>query len=90
MVRKALSAKLPKLVKTPADSRILLMEDASMILGTTIFSREIDSAVETFKELDGVNSVWLAHTPVWESEHVVWFFHVWPNGVRERFTVEDK
>ena len=89
VVRRALAAKLPKLVKTPADSRILLMEDASMILGMTVFSREIDAAREKFPELREVTSVWVAHTPVWESEHVIWFFHVWPDGVRERFTIKD-
>jgi hypothetical protein len=87
MVRKALAAKLPKLVRTPADSRILLMEDASMILGMTPFSHEIDVAREAFPDLAHVDSVWLAKTSVWESERVVWFFHVWPGGVRERFTI---
>jgi hypothetical protein len=87
MVRKALAAKLPKLVKTLADSRILLMEDASMILGMTSFSHEIDVAREDYPDLGRVDSVWLAHTPVWDSERVVWFLHVWPDGVRDRFTI---
>ena len=89
VLRKALAAKLPKLVQTPADSRILLVEDASIALGLTIFAREIDAARVSFPELAQVDSVWLAHTPVWDSEKFVWFFHVWPDGVRERFTVND-
>ncbi len=82
-----LAAKLPKLVAAHADNRILLVEDASTILGRTVFSTEIDATRSDFPELGKIDSIWLAHTPVWESEKPVWFFHVWPNGVRERFTV---
>jgi hypothetical protein len=60
-----------------------------MILGLTIFSREIDAAQRGFPELQHIDSIWLAHTPVWETERVVWFFHVWRNGVGERFTIHD-
>lgn len=87
VLRKALAAKLPKLLVAHASHRILLVEDASMILGLTIFSREIDAARETFPELTRVNSVWLAHTALWDSDKAVWFFHVWPDGVRERFLI---
>lgn len=89
VLRRALAAKLPKLVATPAKGHILLVEDASMVLGLTVFAREIDDARPSFEELARVDSVWLAHTPVWDSEKVVWFFHVWPDGVRERFRMQD-
>jgi hypothetical protein len=89
VLRRALGAKLPKLVKTQANNHILLVEDASTALGLTIFSREIDAVRESFPELAKVDSVWLAHTPVWETEKIVWFFHVWPDGVRERFTIQN-
>jgi len=89
VLRAALAAKLLKLVSTLANSHILLLEDASMILGPTIFSREIDAARADFRELDQVDSVWLAHTPVWESEKIVWFLRVWPNGVGDRFEIHD-
>jgi hypothetical protein len=89
VLRKALAAKLPKLVAVPESRRILLVEDASMVLGLTVFAREIDAAREGFPELAQVDSVWLAHTPVWDSEKIVWFIHIWPNGVKERFTMRD-
>jgi len=89
VLRKALSAKLHKLMAVHASSHVLLVEDASMILGLAIFSREIDAALESFPELAQVNSVWLAYTALWDSDRTVWFFHVWPDGVRERFTVQD-
>lgn len=44
MLRKALASKLPKLVAASAQNRILLIEDASTILGLTVFSNEIDPA----------------------------------------------
>jgi hypothetical protein len=89
VLQKALAAKLPKLAATQVSSRILLVEDASMVLGFTIFSREIDAARQAFPQLAKIDSVWLAHTPVWESEKVVWFLHVWPNGVLGRFKIEN-
>jgi hypothetical protein len=89
VLRAALKAKLPKLASTTANRHILLVEDGSIILGFVIFSREIDAARADFRELDQIDSVWLAHTPVWEREKVVWFVHVWPNGVGDRFEVKD-
>jgi hypothetical protein len=89
VLRKALAAKLPKLVATPAKSHTLIVEDASMVLGLTAFAREIDAACPNFEEMKHIESVWLAHTPVWDTEKVVWFFHVWPNGIRERFKIEE-
>jgi hypothetical protein len=86
-LQRALAAKLPKLAAAATNSHILLLEDASMILGLTIFSREIDASEGRFAELTHVDSIWLAHTPVWDTERVVWFFHVWPNGVGERFSI---
>jgi hypothetical protein len=89
VLRRALAAKLPKLVATPAKDHILLVEDASMVMGLTAVSLEIDAARPCFEELARVDSVWLAHTPLWDSEKIVWFFHVWPDGVRERFKVQE-
>lgn len=89
VLQRALRAKLPKLVAAPADSRVLLVEDASTVLGLTVFAREIDAVQHDFPELAQVEAVWLAHTPVWETGKAIWFFHVWPGGVRERFKVED-
>ena len=89
VLRKALAAKLPKLVATAAKAHILLVEDASMVLGLVNFAREIDAARPIFEDLARVDSVWLAHTPVWESEKIVWFFRVWPDGVRERFKMQE-
>ncbi len=88
VLRKALAAKLPKLVAANADKRILLVEDASMVLGLTIFAREFDAARDAFPKLANVEAIWLAHTPLWESEKVVWFFRIWPGGVSERFKIE--
>ena len=89
VLRRALAAKLPKLVATPAKAHILLVEDASMVMGITTFSLEIDAARPSFEELARVDSVWLAHTPLWDSEKIVWFFRVWPDGVRERFKMQE-
>jgi hypothetical protein len=87
MLGRALDAKLPKLVAAPANQHILLLEDGSMVLGLTQFATGIDEARVTFPNLEKIDSIWLVFTAVWDSENVVFFFHVWPDGVRERFKV---
>jgi hypothetical protein len=82
---KAVAAKLPKLAAVPESSCILLVEDTSMVLGLTVFAREIDGTREGFPELAQMDSVWVAKTPVWDSEKTIWFFHVSPGGVRGAF-----
>lgn len=44
-----------------------------MALGLVAFAREIDAARPNFEEMARVDSVWLVHTPVWDSEKVLWY-----------------
>ena len=57
VLRRALAAKLPKLVATPAKWHTLIVEDASMVLGLTAFAREIDAARPNFEEMRHIESV---------------------------------
>jgi len=78
VMRTAFRKKLPKLVSTPADKRILLFEQNSLLHG----NGEIHGAVETLaSEFDGlkqVDEIWLIGTVAWESENYLWFTRIWP------------
>jgi hypothetical protein len=88
VIHKALAGKLPKLAATSGDARILLLEDASMALGLTQVARALDSCQSSFEEMKQIESIWLALTATWQNGRQIWFFHVWPGGVRERFLLK--
>lgn len=87
VLRTALARKLPKLVATPADKHILLLEDASSAIGFRQVIEGIDACREEFPQLSDVDEIWVAKTVVWKTAGDVWFCHVWPGGVRERFRI---
>lgn len=87
VIRKALNDKLPKLVATKSDKHILLLEDSSMALGLVQVTRELDESRDDFPSLNDVDAVWICKTATWDNSRVVWFFHIWPDGVRERFKI---
>jgi hypothetical protein len=87
VIRKALRGKLPKLVAVRANRHILLLEDASMALGLVQVTRELDSCWDDFPQLKDVDAVWICKTAGWDNSRVVWFLHIWPGGVRERFRI---
>jgi len=62
VVEKALKKKLPKLVNTPADERILLLERQHMNLLPESMLAEIDARRSTFAELAKVDEIWIIET----------------------------
>jgi hypothetical protein len=87
---KALSNKVPKLVATPADRRILLLEDGTVAIGFVKITRGIDENVETIPDLKKIHAVWVVHTMSWKSSGDALFCHVWPGGVKDRFWIKDQ
>lgn len=61
-VEKALKAKLPKLAKTPADVRILLLERSQWSLSEKQIWREIQSRAAAFPLLNEITEIWFAET----------------------------
>ena len=61
-VEKALEAKLPKLAKTPADVRILLLERSQWSLSETQIWQEIQSRRVAFPLLTEIDEIWFAET----------------------------
>src|SRR5271155_965492 len=62
VLRKALTAKVPKLVATAADKHILLFEDGGTAIGFAKTGKGIDENIEALPELAKVDAVWSIHT----------------------------
>jgi hypothetical protein len=62
VLRVALAKKIPKLVATPADAHILLLEDASSAIGFRQVIEGIDACLEEFPQLSDVTAIWVVKT----------------------------
>jgi len=90
VLRKALHDKLSKLLHTPAESRILLLEKDNLPRGYVEIAQTIESLQPEFRDLSKVDAIWVVNTVAWELEGVVWFLKIWPGGVTARFRVPDQ
>lgn len=73
VVEKALRQKLPKLVKTEADRRILLLERDQMTLSELSIYDEIEKRSIVFPDLAEVHEIWFAETVFYELAKYVGF-----------------
>ncbi len=89
VMRTAFSRKLSKLVETPADRRILLLEKADILHGYGRTRKSIETVGPEFRDFARVNEVWLANTVAWAREKVVFFYELWPYFRRVRFEATD-
>jgi hypothetical protein len=90
VLRKALTTKVPKLVATPAEKHILLLEHQGTSVGFTEVTRGIDSTVDMLPDLKKVDEVWVVHSMEWKTSGFLIFVYVWPGGVKGRFSVKDE
>jgi hypothetical protein len=87
---KALAQKVPKLVATPADKHILLLEDGGTAIGFAKIGMGLDARVEKFQDLKKVDAVWVIHTMEWKSKGDAMFVRVWPGWTGQRFWIDDE
>lgn len=80
VIKKALTKKLPKLVGTSADRRILLLERQHMNLYPSRMLEEIEKRRNHFPELGGINEIWILETMFYEKESYL-RFERFDNGV---------
>jgi hypothetical protein len=66
-VEKALTTKLPKLARSPADVRILLLERSQMSLTEQEIWKEIQKRAHEFPLLTAITYVWFAETVFYDS-----------------------
>jgi hypothetical protein len=88
VVRKALSRKLAKLIKAPADLRFLIFEKADIARGYVDITTEVNSLLHEFPTLSSLDAIWVANTMGAESDNIVFFLRVWPDGVTAKFKCE--
>ena len=88
VVRRALRRKLPKLVATMADRRVLLLEKADFAHGYFNARVAIDELGPEFPELKQVDEIWLVITPSWQSEEVLFFYELFPVLGGKRFKID--
>ena len=69
IVEKALRTKIPKLVATAADKRILLLERDQIALGDHEIYRQIVKLSGAFPDLARIDEIWIANTSILASEH---------------------
>jgi hypothetical protein len=74
VVEKMLRNKLPKLLKTEADRRILMLEREHMNLLPEQIISEIEKLRTTFPDLQLVDEIWMAETMFYVSQSVIYFF----------------
>ncbi|MFY9530766.1 MAG: hypothetical protein WBC04_09765 [Candidatus Acidiferrales bacterium] len=79
VVEKALRKKLPKLIKTDAEKRILLLERQHMNLYPKSMLDEIEKRKATFPDLAAVNEIWIVETILYETDSSLRFEH-YENG----------
>ncbi len=87
VMKVALARKLPKLVGTQADRCILLLEKADVVHGFARLRKAIDNVRPEFPQLAHVDEIWVAVTPAWETESVIWFYELCPKLGRRRLKV---
>jgi hypothetical protein len=90
VLKRALANKVPKLAATPADKRVLLLEDEGVAIGFVKVTKGIDDSIDALPDLKKIDEVWCAHTMGWKSSGDVFFCHIWPGGVKERFRIKDE
>ena len=89
VIKKALSEKLPKLVHTPADGRVLVLEKDNVPLGYVEIGQRIEAVNHEFPDLAEVDEIWIVNTVgLGKRTGGIFFYKIWPDGVSNRFRVE--
>jgi hypothetical protein len=89
IVEKALRTKIPKLVATAADKRILLLERDQIALGDNEIYRQIVKLGSAFPDLARINEIWIANTSILASEHWASFTLIDGRGLVELLIFEN-
>lgn len=89
IVEKALRTKVPKLVRTPADKRILLLERDQMALGDGQIYQELVKLAPGFHNLAQVDEIWIVNTSILASEGWAYFTLMDGRGLVELLTFEN-
>lgn len=73
VIEKALANKLPKLINTPADRRILMLERQHMNLYPASILAEIQKRAAMFPDVAKVDEIWFVETMGYDTESILYF-----------------
>lgn len=73
IVEKTIKRKVPKLIRTQADRRILLLQREHITMGNTEILDLIEQFAATFPDVAKVDEIWFADTSLSESEEWTYF-----------------
>jgi len=79
VVRTSFTKKLPKLVATDADSRILLLEQNDIAHGSGTIHDAVKSVGQEFPEMAKIDEIWVVMTIEWERYDYLSYFRVYPD-----------
>lgn len=86
VAERAVQRKLPKLLLTLAEQRILLVERRDASYGYAHIHTQIRQAIEA-QGLNYPDEIWLATTISWDNSQSLWFHEMWPELRRAYFYV---
>jgi len=89
IIEKALKTKIPKLVKTAADRRILLLEREQIGLGDSQVYCEVVKLAPKFPDIAKIDEIWLANTSILASEGWAYFTLMDGRGLVELLSFEN-
>ena len=89
IIEKALKTKIPKLVKTAADRRILLLEREQIGLGDSQVYCEVVKLAPKFPDIEKIDEIWLANTSILASEGWAYFTLMDGRGLVELLSFEN-
>jgi hypothetical protein len=89
IVDKALRTKIPKLVKTHADKRVLLLECEQMALAESNVYREVVKLAPTYPDIGKIDEIWFADTSGLAAEGWVSFELMDGRGLVEVLTFQN-
>ena len=89
VVERALESKLPKLLNTPADRHILLLERDQWIVNELQIYKQIEKREESFPDLKRLDEIWYANTAVFYTEKYLTFELIDRGGLVELLTFQD-
>jgi hypothetical protein len=80
-MRRVLSEQLPKLIDTPSNERVLLLENRSLGSNHHAVANAIEAISSDYPELQKLDAAWLVTTTFSRP----YFRRVWPGGLGEKF-----
>ena len=81
-IQRAVRDKVPKLLASSADRRVLLLEKDNLPRGYAEAARHLDAVIAVSEAPD---EVWIVNTAGWELGGDLWFMKIWPGGISTKF-----